>query len=619
MSGSRYDRPSGVITLLLLLAAFAFASGCSSANTEGTAGGANHIDASGKSVPGWLVLPSGGQHAVSATQNYIASGGSAACAECHGTDLSGGISRVSCFANTAGCHHGPVAGWVTTPPAAQEHGASAKRAPGSSGFASCQICHGASFSEGPQVACSACHGVAAPHPAAWRGVPYTHADTNTANAPVCSRCHFPGSANNPANHPATPAPAGTAPGCFNNTLCHGESAVPHPVGNAWVTTSPADQPHAAGAKAVASSTAGFSYCQTCHGSGTDFAGGSSTVSCYTCHGASAPHAASPWRASAGSTYTHTNTAETGNAAVCAFCHFPGSPNNPANHPATPAPPGTAPGCFNSTLCHGSTGAAHDVPYNDNTHYNIVSGTFAGACGACHDLAAPSTKSGPACDTCHAAGSPLTALNCTSCHASPPDGSGPAGAAYPNLAGAHSVHIALNAAGSPVACNTCHNGLGSRTLNHYSRAKNRTAPGDAAFPATYNAESGASAFDNSAALTCSNISCHGGQTTPNWRTGAIDVNNQCTVCHASGTAQFNSYFSGDHGEHIGVFGTNATTCKYCHNTTALAASHFGALATPAMEGPASATVGGTGTFVTTYVPATGSCSPTTGVCHGTRTW
>jgi len=427
---------------------------------------------------------------VTATQNYISDGGSGSCAECHGADLTGGISKVSCFQNPAGCHHGPVAGWTAASPASQGHGVAAKRAPGTSGFASCRICHGSAFS-----------------------------------------------------------------------------------------------------------------------------GGGSQVSCFPCHGVSAPHAAAPWRVSGGSTYTHTNTAETGNADVCALCHFPGSPNNPANHPAVPAPAGTPPGCFNSTLCHGSTGAAHAVPFNDDTHYDETTATFAGACDACHDVSDPSTKVGPACSTCHAAGSPLTNSNCTSCHAAPPDGGAPADAAYPNIAGAHATHIALDSAGSPISCDTCHNGLGSPTLNHYNRAKSRVAPGDAAFTATYDAETGASSFDNSAALSCSDVSCHGGQATPNWQTGAIDVNNECTVCHASGTTQFNSYSSGDHDEDA----HQILGCLVCHNTATLAVNHFTALSTPEMEGPASATVGGTGTLVSTYDPATGSCSPTTGVCHGTRTW
>ncbi|MGE5283571.1 MAG: hypothetical protein ACM3OG_01220, partial [Actinomycetota bacterium] len=84
------------IGLLILLAAFAAAAGCSTANTTGGDVVVNHVDASGNSVPGWLT-PTGGTHAKSATMDYIANGGSSSCTECHGSDLAGGISRVSCF------------------------------------------------------------------------------------------------------------------------------------------------------------------------------------------------------------------------------------------------------------------------------------------------------------------------------------------------------------------------------------------------------------------------------------------------------------------------------------------------------------------------------------------
>jgi len=151
------------------------------------------------------------------------------------------------------------------------------------------------------------------------------------------------------------------------------------------------------------------------------------------------------------------------------------------------------------------------------------------------------------------------------------------------------------------------------LNHYNAAKSRTAPGDAAFPATYAAQSGASAFDNSAALSCSNVSCHGGQPTPNWQTGALDVNTQCTNCHTDGTtAQFNGPSSSNHnrGPH------QSAACTACHNTTTLAVNHFTNLSTPALEGPASATIGGTGTLIPAGNYNAGSCTPS---CHGNETW
>ncbi|MBE0606525.1 MAG: hypothetical protein IH610_09600 [Deltaproteobacteria bacterium] len=384
--------------LLSLLAALAFAAGCSTANSPG---GDSHIDASGNSVPGWVVVPTGGSHSGAATQEYISGSGNFSCTQCHGADLSGGITAASCFGNPAGCHHDPVPNWAT--PAV--HGADAKKAPGSSGFASCQICHGNNFSGGgSQVSCFTCHRVSAPHaPKPWHGSTYTHTTTDTANAPVCAQCHYTGSPNNPAGHPATPAPAGTAPGCFNNTLCHGENPVPHPVGSAWVAASPAAQPHGNSAKAAPGAGAGYIYCQACHGTGTDFAGGSSGKSCYPCHGnVGTPHPAQ-WRIGDG--YVHSSTAE-GNASVCANCHRNGA-NSPIAPPSPPAAAGTAPGCFNSTLCHGPT--FHSAGWGQATQHGPVAkqSAIAGTSGFAY------------CQVCHGTGTDfaggIVGISCYICH------------------------------------------------------------------------------------------------------------------------------------------------------------------------------------------------------------
>ena len=101
------------IGCLILLAALGAAAGCSTAETpSGSATNMNHVLPSGSSVEGWMVVPSGGSHASTATQDYIANGGASGCTECHGSDLSGGISGTSCFGNPAGCHHDPVANWA---------------------------------------------------------------------------------------------------------------------------------------------------------------------------------------------------------------------------------------------------------------------------------------------------------------------------------------------------------------------------------------------------------------------------------------------------------------------------------------------------------------------------
>lgn len=105
------------------------------------------------------------------------------------------------------------------------HGAVAKSQTG--GFTSCQECHGVDFAGGVSgVSCFYnCHGVNAPHPRA----PWNHGDTNANNAAVCAECHANG-----LNSPVQPSPSvsvlSSAPGCFNNTLCHAS------VGSAGTTT-----------------------------------------------------------------------------------------------------------------------------------------------------------------------------------------------------------------------------------------------------------------------------------------------------------------------------------------------------------------------------------------------
>jgi len=255
------------------------------------------------------------------------------CAECHGADLLGGIASVSCFSPSFGgasCHangpgHADPASWRNP----EKHGASAKAAPNGqtqSGFEVCRICHGTTFQgNGASIpACSSCHGGSAPHPVSWITQTYIHRNTDPGNATVCSRCHLKG-ANSPIAPPSPPAAAGTAPGCFNNTLCHASSH-----GADWANPSV----HGAAAKAApnAATVQGFSSCQTCHGA--DFSGGTSGTSCPACHGGSAPHP-SAWRPD--DTYRHTSTNQA-NAPVCAECHR--------------SIAGT-PGCFNNTLCHGS--------------------------------------------------------------------------------------------------------------------------------------------------------------------------------------------------------------------------------------------------------------------------
>jgi len=751
--GSRLLR--GLLVRVVLAAAVV--AGCSTSATNGSGGSVNHITAQGTSVSGWLASSGASAHSRSATNSFIALGNAGGCTECHGADLLGGISLVSCMNNPSACHHGTVAGWVASGSATQQHGASAKRGPGSSSMYACRICHGTAFRtvlNGED--CYTCH-ANAPHPdAPWRsgGVDNTHVNVNTVNAPVCYGCHADstaGNVNNPHRPPA-PAASGTPPGCFNGTMCHNAVAAPHALGAAWlaagtgfhgtdakadltfcqgchgtpgtinfnggsaptacsapgchpaakahptdwqgnratngVTIShrtsgnrsvacaichkvdaagtgpnpsapscfsasftnasgqarpchsggPGSAPHALGSSwldpAVGGSAfhgtdakADLLFCQACHGTPPrGFAGGTgATTTCTSCHTTAEAHP-TDWQGVRGiSTASITHRTAGNRTAACGICHKVDGAGTGANP--------SAPSCFSADYTNGSPGAVsrachaggpsapnHPVPFFDNTaHTRATAAAFTADCANCHDPAGVSTKPGPVCVTCHVS-DPRNVTNCTSCHANPPAG---ATTAYPDVAGAHARHLALNNAtspGTPVACATCHAGLGTGTLSHYNRTRPpRSSPASVAFGTTYSAKSvvppaTTPAFDCTALLRCTNVSCHGGQATPNWQTGTITVDTQCTSCHVFGTAQFNGPTSTNHNrsEH------RRQPCTNCHNTATLAVNHFTKLDSPALEGPASATVGGGSTRVS-YVPATRTCTPSGSGCHGSERW
>ncbi len=214
-----------------------------------------------------------------------------------------------------------------------------------------------------------------------------------------------------------------------------------------------------------------------------------------------------------------------------------------------------------------------------------------SCKECHGEDLLGGIAGVSCSTCHTNGM-IAVTGCISCHGNPPNGT-----AAPNRAGSHAPHNALpNVAG---VCGTCHNGAGTMTVKHF----NGTV--DVLILNVYNAKTGTAV--RNADGTCSEVSCHGGQTTPVWLTGTIDVASQCAVCHALGTTEYNSYFSGEHALHVNQLGL---ACVECHNLTKLAVNHFTTLNTQAMEGPASATMQDSLNY------SSGVCTP---LCHGTRTW
>jgi hypothetical protein len=313
--------------------------GCSKGNSS-----APQVNALGQHPADWLAT-----HWISFNQNKNQ------CAPCHGSFTSasstGGTTGINCFT----CHaqqtpavYAPThpAGWQTVGNV-PFHGTYAKQAASlTGGFAHCSACHGTNYdnADGTTESCMTCH-TNAPHPdKPWHGTTAdgtNHATTDPSNAAECAKCHLNGANLDPNDlqfHGT--AAAGTAPGCFNNTLCHGNNpghiydwALPTLHGQAAMTTP--------------SSTAGFAYCATCHGASYAGAAGTSCLACHT----NAPHPDSPWYAP-GTLISHDLT-NPGNAGQCVLCHALG--NNSTLKPSPAAAAGTAPGCFNGTMCHSVTG------------------------------------------------------------------------------------------------------------------------------------------------------------------------------------------------------------------------------------------------------------------------
>lgn len=530
--------------------------GCGSSNSD-----APTINASGQHPSAWPSLH-GAAYLARAEQ----------CYECHGRDLKGGISKVSCFSDSwqgRGCHAsgpgGHPAGWDTP----SVHGPHAKaRVGGADGFSYCQRCHGTLLNGGSaKKSCYSCHGVSAPHaPRPWRGGTYSHTTTDPTNAAVCALCHTAGANLTPGLQQGTYA-TGT-PGCFNNTLCHGQ--VGHPTN--WGL--PAS--HGPAAKAKPSATVGFTSCQNCHGN--DYAGGLSQKSCFSCHGVSAPHSPKPWR---GGYYTHTTT-DTGNADACADCHTAGANLTPGLRQLNYVS-GT-PGCFNNTLCHGAAG--HPTGWqNPDQHGGTAK-------------AAPGTTSGfDYCRNCHGlsfnGGAGQTCLG--SCH-----GSGVM-APHPQKpwAGTARTHATTDP-GNASMCNLCHNNGANSTLKPSTPAPAGTSAGcfnstlchaTMGHPSGWNDPTvhGTSA---KAAVSSSNgfprcQECHGTQFD-----GGI-VNKTCFTCHGVPAPHAPKPWRAGTYTHTTTDQSNVAVCALCHTA--------GANLTPSFK-------------LASYVSGTPGCYNST-LCHG----
>jgi predicted CxxxxCH...CXXCH cytochrome family protein len=256
---------------------------------------------------------------------------------------------------------------------------------------------------------------------------------------------------------------------------------------------------------------------------------------------------------------------------------------------------------------GTSEKNENLPFDEDQHPAnwLITGHPAAAeadpsvCMECHGEDFSGGISRVACASCHTNGSPLTVPDCASCHGKPPTGT-----VAPNRAGAHNTttgHFAAQVT-LPDGCNTCHNGAGTGTEKHFNGVVDVQL-----LSTVYSANSGTAVYNGD--NTCSNVSCHGGQTTPDWLTGSIDVATQCTSCHAFGTSEYNSFVSGEHGFHVNTLGI---ACTSCHDTVKLSAIHFTTLNTHILDVPAATTLNSS----LNYIANTFTCTPS---CHGRDVW
>ena len=218
----RDDEPTGnqkcmkrlSVTLLVSAITICFLSGCTGSGSHGDGlpeGGQYH---STEHSTGWADNPLHGAEFTGNPQN---------CRACHGEDLNGGSSGISCV----DCHH---SGWSGT------HGQAFAENP-----STCKACHGADLKGGPSgVSCAVCHHTG------WTG---THGQAFAENPDNCNACHgedleggLSGVSCIPCHHPPE-----------NSSFYHG-GTVEHIV--------PEE-------------------CDTCHGE--DLTGGLTSTSCFECH------------------------------------------------------------------------------------------------------------------------------------------------------------------------------------------------------------------------------------------------------------------------------------------------------------------------------------------------
>ncbi|HEY3489056.1 MAG TPA: CxxxxCH/CxxCH domain-containing protein [Candidatus Deferrimicrobiaceae bacterium] len=500
-------------------------SGCTPCHGVDLKGGTSGVSCSAASFNGIACHAGGPGHGTQAWVDNVhflrAKTNLASCQLCHGADLRGGTSNLSCYAASFGafgaCHTaGPdhlllAATWVVNDTAVPDTVSAHQAATFADKGASCRPCHAVNppvdntLTGGKSgVSCSAatrgaltCHaGGPAFHPASWLDCTFRnqldpnanylwHGTASTQNSPRCVNCHDTSS---------------TSQKCSNTCHFTGPKRNPPVLDNTW------SHGLANHHQLLIMNSAVQAVCVNCHATYNKF----------------------------------------GHQPVCHNCHppFPGASGHgagwlQAHAPAARAGTASCAATSGTSTCHGPT--------------------LAGGSG---------TGAGPACAQCHT-GEALAShpADCRSCHGNPPPGTPPLtqpAGVFPNIGGAHAKHNAL--AGVTGNCAVCHTGAGMTSVLHFDTIL------QVAFATGYNAQSGTFGYTGATTRTCTATICHGGQTTPDWqRTPAALV---CTACHrvrVTASPQFNDLVNTAFVQHTSHAGRG---CTNCHNMALV--NHWGTL-------------------------------------------
>jgi len=461
------------------------------------------------------------------------------CRSCHGDDLTGGSSAISCD----GCHTG------ATPTTWRQN---------------CTFCHGGVDNEtgAPPRNLEGTDRIG-PFPA--HGVHVT--GSPIANAYDCTQCHTkandvlspghifddtPGAAENDYGNglsPQTTFARDTA--TCSNAYCHGSGRAD----DGMVVASAGPMP-----------------CSGCHPTQESGAAGWGNMS--------GPHALHIALANVTCANCHQGTTTDGASIASKELHINGLRDVTITEPSFTYDSARAT-C--SGDCHGYAhanrpwtgigGKYHPAGYASRTVHGPEMELQRKDCRGCHGdtlAGGASGLSGPSCDTCHGGGTPAWRTNCTFCHGGGLDQTGAPprdlGSSVLNVSQsfvAHRKHVAPTMM-SPNDCTTCHaKPTDVLTAGHAFDATAQAAE----VMLTLDGRNPGATYNNG---TCSNLYCHGNGRANGTVTDGTAAT--CTSCHG-GQANNRAGMSGDHRDHHGEF-----ICAECHLDTMT--TGFTVIATPA---------------------------------------